>query len=250
MILIPLPRYGFDPTEASIPWKYLSERGVKIVFATPDGKPAATDERLITGKGFGPFKKFLMAAPEAIAAYREMVRSSAFQQPIQYTAIATEKYTAILLPGGHDKGMKTYLESSVLQGKVAEFFAYQKLVGAICHGTVLAARATDQQTKRSVLYEYQTTGLLKNQEMGAYYLTALWLKDYYRTYPVTVEAEVKSALRSSTQFHTGKFSLGRDSETDESPALVVEDRNYLSARWPGDAHTFAKRFFQQLQKMK
>lgn len=249
MILMPLPHYGFDPTEAAVPWKYLAERGVKIVFATPDGKPAATDERLITGKGFGPFKKFLMATPEAITAYREMSRNSAFQQPIQYASIATEKYTAILLPGGHDKGMKTYLESTILQTKVAEFFTSQKLVGAICHGTVLAARATDPQTKRSVLYEYQTTALLKNQEMGAYYLTALWLKDYYRTYPVTVEAEVKSVLKSPEQFHTGSFSVKRDSETDESPALVVEDRNYLSARWPGDAHTFVKKFFQRLQEM-
>jgi hypothetical protein len=29
---------------------------------------------------------------------------------------------------------------------------------------------------------------------------------------------------------------------DETPAFVVRDRNYVSARWPGDVHTFAKTF--------
>jgi hypothetical protein len=30
--------------------------------------------------------------------------------------------------------------------------------------------------------------------------------------------------------------------TDERPAFVVEDGTYVSARWPGDVHTFAQRF--------
>jgi hypothetical protein len=29
---------------------------------------------------------------------------------------------------------------------------------------------------------------------------------------------------------------------DARPAFVVRDRNYISARWPGDVHTFAKAF--------
>jgi hypothetical protein len=29
---------------------------------------------------------------------------------------------------------------------------------------------------------------------------------------------------------------------DARPAFVVQDRNYISARWPGDVHTFAKTF--------
>jgi hypothetical protein len=38
----------------------------------------------------------------------------------------------------------------------------------------------------------------------------------------------------------------RGSETDDAPALVVEDGNYISARWPGDAYLFAKRFAARL----
>lgn len=84
--------------------------------------------------------------------------------------------------------------------------------------------------------------------MGAYYLTAMWLRDYYRTYQITVEDEVKFALRDSSQFHSRGFSLRRDSLNNEKPAFVLQDRNYISARWPGDAYTFAKKFYQRLMK--
>lgn len=246
MILMPIPDYGFDPTEAAVPWNYLNEKGIEVIVATPSGKMASADERLLTGKGFGPFKKMLMAEPAALADYRKMAESDAFKHPIHYTEIDTNRFTGVLLPGGHDKGMREYLESTILQEKVAELFLSEKPVGAICHGTVLAARTMNPRTGRSVIYDYKTTSLLKSQEMGAYYLTALWLKDYYRTYSITVEDEVKAALKGKVQFESGKLTMRRDSMKNENPAFVVEDRNYLSARWPGDAHTFAKKFYQKL----
>ena len=39
-----------------------------------------------------------------------------------------------------------------------------------------------------------------------------------------------------------KDGLARDTLDDERPAFVVVDGQYVSARWPGDAHTFARRF--------
>jgi putative intracellular protease/amidase len=33
----------------------------------------------------------------------------------------------------------------------------------------------------------------------------------------------------------------RGTATDDSAAFVVQDRNYVSARWPGDAYLFARR---------
>ncbi len=38
----------------------------------------------------------------------------------------------------------------------------------------------------------------------------------------------------------------RGTDTDDAPAFVVEDGNYVSARWPGDAYLFAKRFRARL----
>lgn len=55
--------------------------------------------------------------------------------------------------------MRGYLESELPQRLVAEFFAAGKAVGAICRGVVLAARATDPGTGRSVLHGRRTTAL-------------------------------------------------------------------------------------------
>lgn len=57
LILIPLPNYGFDPTEVAVPWSFLAKKNEKNIFATPDGNVAAGDNRLLTGNGFGPLKK-------------------------------------------------------------------------------------------------------------------------------------------------------------------------------------------------
>ncbi len=40
-VLIPVPSYGFDPTEAAIPWKLMRENNFEIVFITPNGEKAA-----------------------------------------------------------------------------------------------------------------------------------------------------------------------------------------------------------------
>ena len=52
-ILIPLPSYGFDPTEVAIPWKVLNEAGFDIVFATPDGHEARADRLMLCGERLG-----------------------------------------------------------------------------------------------------------------------------------------------------------------------------------------------------
>jgi len=40
--------------------------------------------------------------------------------------------------------------------------------------------------------------------------------------------------------------LVRDSANNLNPGFVVQDGNYLSARWPGDAHKFATCFSKML----
>ena len=55
--------------------------------------------------------------------------------------------------------MRPYLESALLQAKVAQAFHYRLPVGAICHGVLLAARSTDPGTGRSVLHGHRTTAL-------------------------------------------------------------------------------------------
>lgn len=251
-VLIPLPSYGFDPTESSVPWNKIILRGHRIVFATPTGKAAQADMRMVTGVGLPLLlKNSLMAEPESVSLYQKMIESAEFQNPISYDQIRCKEYDALLLVGGHDKGMRVYLESKVLHEVVAYFFDQNKPIGAICHGTLLAARSTSLKTGRSVLWGRKTTGLTRNQEMVAYKLTQLWLGDYYQTYSVPMADELISYLQFPSDYFPGPgfpIPLKRDSDVNLKPGFTVRDGKYLSARWPGDVHRFGNKFIIMIEE--
>ena len=240
-ILVPLPLRDFDPTETGVPWRLLSERNHVLVFATPTGQPGAADPLMVTGKGLGLLAPVLRANEAGRGAYAAMSASAAFKTPIAYDAIRVEDFDALLLPGGHAKGMRPYLESAVLQTQVAAFFAAAKPIAAICHGVLLAARSRTREGK-SVLSGRKTTGLTRQMEMTAWRLTALYLGDYYRTYPKPLEDEVRATLAGPADFLPGPRSFARDAMERPEIGFTVRDGNYLSARWPGDAHRFAIEF--------
>lgn len=250
-VLIPLPSYGFDPSEAAIPWKLMSENNIEIVFITPDGRKAAADKLMITGERLGIWKSVLRARQDAINAYIDMEKSESFNNPLKYNDASENDFDAILLPGGHDKGAKEYLESYILQQLIVAFFRAKKPVAAVCHGVLLAARSIDSETGKSVIHSYKTTSLLKSQELLAYNLTRLWLKDYYLTYPeITTEDEVRSVLSDQNQFKKGPKPIQKDSRKKLKRGFVVRDRNYLSARWPGDIYNFSLEFINMIHENK
>ena len=233
-VIIPLPDRDFDTTEVSIPWKHFVEAGLDVTFSTETGKMGQTDPRLLTGVIFGQ----LGAKPDAIAAYRELEKIEAFRHPIPYESIVTQEYDLLLLPGGHAKGMRQYLESKVVQDKALEFFKQNKVVGAICHGVLVLARTIDPETGRSVLYGRRLTGLTKRLERAGYYLTSWRLGDYYRTYPEYVEDETVKVLKQRSDFMNGG-SMRKP--------FVVEDGNLITARYPEDAHLFAQTLVDRLK---
>ena len=60
---------------------------------------------------------------------------------------------------------------------------------------------------------------------------------------------MRAALASPSQFQRGPITLGaRGSATDDRAAFVVEDGNYLSARWPGDAYLLARKLIALLAR--
>jgi protease I len=246
-VLIPLPSCDFDPTEAAVPWRELTRRGHEVRFATPDGMAARADPRMLHGHGLGLWRHFLRADANGRAAHDAMVASPAFTQPLSYEQISVDDVDALLLPGGHAPGLRVYLESSRFQEIVSAAFARQMPVGAICHGVVLAARACGAEG-RSVLYGRRTAALTRSLELSAWALTALWLGDYYRTYPITVQQEVTNALANPDDFLVGPLAMRRDAPGHLERGFTVRDGTYLSARWPGDAHRFASEFAAMLER--
>jgi putative intracellular protease/amidase len=243
-VLVPLPDRDFDVTEVAVPWRLLTRAGHEVVFATERGGEApACDPLLIDGVLFGK----LGAAPEPIAFYRELERAPEFARPIAW-GDADASFDGLILPGGHAPGMRQYLGNEPLQTKVAELWRAGRAVGAICHGVLVLARTRDPATGKSVLATTRTTCLPKYMERSAWLLTAWKLGRYYRTYESYVEDEVRAALDDpAAQFARGPRVLTkRGTDADDAPAFVVEDGRYVSARWPGDAYLFARRFMAKL----
>lgn len=243
-----MPTYGGDPSEIAVPWKVLRKEGHEVVFSTPNGKKARADEIMITGKGLGIFKGILRARKDAREAYVEMEKDAAFCKPTKYEDLKEADFDAIFLPGGHDKGVKEYLESKVLQDLIVQFFKSNKPVAGICHGILLIARSIDKETGKSVIANYKTTSLLKTQELAAFNLTRLWLGDYYLTYPeITTQDEVMSFLETKANFVLGPRPIAKDRMDNLKAGFVVRDRNYLSARWPGDLYSLTTEFIKLLE---
>lgn len=259
-----------------MPWRLLTARGHEVRFATPLGAPGEADGIMLDGIGLDPWSRvpglrrlrviglLLRADADARSAYRAMVANAAFRRPLRWDALEPDDFDVLLLPGGHRaRGMRRYLESDVLQRLVAAFFAADKPVGAICHGVLLAARSRDADG-RSVLAGRRTTALTWRQERTADRLARVgrwWDRSYYRTYQegpgepagfMSVEQEVRRALGSEGTFvdvptdvtdaRRKTLGLWRDRADDPRPGWVVVDGNYVSARWPGDAHLFARTF--------
>lgn len=276
-IIVPLPRRDFDPTEAAVSWRILESAGHELLFATPDGQIAAADPIMISGEGldvwgFIPLLRklpliglMLRAQKPARDAYALMRADRNYTRPLRYSQLRVEDFDAMLLPGGHAKGMREYLESAELQSFVAKFFDAEKPVAAVCHGVVLAARSISARTGKSVLHGRKTTALTWKLEKSGWMLTKyfarFWDPGYYRTYGEEpgeaagyrgVQQEVTRALAKPEDFldvaadapnqflKTG--GMARDKLDDSRPAWVVRDGRYVSARWPGDVHTFARTF--------
>jgi putative intracellular protease/amidase len=280
-VLMPIPACDFDPTEVAVSWQVLSGAGHDVLFATPSGQIGEADELMVTGQGLDPWGflpgarrltvvgRILRADASARAAYRSLREDSSFRSPLHWAEARRGTYDALVLPGGHRaRGMRGYLESAEVRQMAVDSFRSGRPVGAICHGVLVPARAVDPETGRSVLHGRRTTALtwaLERRAWGLAMYTRFWDANYYRTYTeepgqpygyMSVQQEVTRALAAESDFedvprHAPNYrrkmsGRARDSLTDDRPAWVVRDGSYVSARWPGDVHTFARTFCEVL----
>jgi putative intracellular protease/amidase len=280
-VLMPIPARDFDPTEVAVTWRLITQAGHHVVFATPSGRPGEADDIMVTGQGLDPWGmvplvrrvtvvgRVLRADRRARAAYEALVDDPAFRAPLHWAEARRSDYDALVLPGGHRaRGMRDYLESQEVQRMAVDSFAAGKPVGAVCHGVLVAARAVDPATDNSVLFGRRTTALTWALESKAWDIarwSRFWDPDYYRTYSeepgqragfMSVQQEVTRALaqpedfvdvpKGTPDYRRKTSGRARDTPSDSRPAWVVRDGSYVSARWPGDAHSFARTFCEVL----
>ncbi|KAG0131496.1 class I glutamine amidotransferase-like protein [Tuber indicum] len=272
-VVIILADEGQDPTEVAIPWKKFRDSGWEITFATENGKVAKADERLLSN---GLFATFLGASKAAAAAYREMVESEAHKNPLAWsmqgfslvpygTAKPPSEEDAVLLPGGHDKPIRQYLDSESLHLLLREYWPLVKrsrdaitsdepsrVVGAICHGVVALSNATHPPATGStdpegpsLLHDVETSTLPYWMEQVAWVASQAWfLGGYYKTYGASrsCASDVSKVLNNKKQqYKCGPLS--------QSPfAHVDPNYHYISARFPGDSWLFAEKMVDEVQQ--
>ncbi|KAG9014725.1 hypothetical protein FRB94_010572 [Tulasnella sp. JGI-2019a] len=245
-VLIFLADNGNDPTEIAVPWSILVANDITVEFATETGLESHCDPRMLSG----PVGAIMGATASAKALYNDLTKLSSWQHPHSWTSsgFSLKGYAGILLPGGHDKPMRQYLESASLQAHLASFFPLtkrgstgSKVVGAICHGVLALARAKGAEGK-SVLWDATTTTLPVHMERFAYFSTAPILGTYYRTYPEYTASEVQSLLSSPAQYKSGGI-------LNVKPFTMVDPTYYyVSSRFPGDAQAFGEAYVALLRE--
>jgi hypothetical protein len=130
-----------------------------------------------------------------------MIQNDDFTNPISWTSpeFSLSSYDLVFLPGGHEKGVRQVIDSSIIQRALAEYFPQtmkpsKKAVAAICHG-VLGLSEAKLEDGKSVLHDASTTALPGLMEQGVFWGTRLVLGDYYKTYGANSES-VEAAVSS------------------------------------------------------
>ncbi len=238
-ILIILPQIDYDPSEVALPWLVWTKGWHEVCFATETGQPATCDPVTLMGASLPLLARTLKARTEARDAYAAMLADENYNRPLSWAKVRVGNFDAVHFPGGHAPGMRPYCESGEVQRIAQEAFSADKPVSAICHGVLPLARA-------GVLTGRRTTALTEPQENLAVQLTRRALPGHYQTYPETVETEVKRLIGLGGIFERGPLIPRYAGRHSPEVGFVVQDGNYLSARWPGDAWTLALRLAELL----
>ena len=245
-VLIPLPDHDFDVTEVAVPWRLLTRLGHVVRFATEHGGTApAADQRLLDGVIFGQ----LGAAAEPKAFYAEMQSDDEFRAPIAWADVEPDEFDGLILPGGHAPGMRQYLGSELLRAQG------RRVLGARAGRSARSVTACWSSPERAI----RRPDAVCCTGDGRRACRSTWSAPRSSrprgdsgatTAPIPRTSRTRSAPRSATPPTSCAARACCPSAvptTDDAPAFVVEDDNYVSARWPGDAYLFAKRFAAQLR---
>ena len=149
-------------------------------------------------------------------AYKEMSITPEFQHPVSWSSpdFSLEPYNLIFLPGGHEKGVRQLIDSTIMHKHLASYFPAtqkpsSKAVAAVCHG-VMVLSETEGADGKSIIHECVTTALPTRFEQVAFWGTRAFLGDYYKTYGAgTDNVEESVSSRNSITIESTKFQQVR-----------------------------------------
>ena len=251
-IIVPLPQMGYDHTEVSIPWKLLTDIGHVVTFATPDGTPSGgADPHVLSQDCWGFLGRFMRHVPGSVDAYHEMIASTAYHNPIAIDKIISANYDALLIPGGHYPGVTSLLTDRYLQEVVAPAFFHKphKVVGAICHGVLVLSRGRLLKGVRTTIVP---VFMEAPAAFATKYLAGLAPEDYQlsTTFPHYTADEL---IAAKAIYERGPLDfiavIAPGTPTRHAHTFLVEDGNYVSARFWGDAAAYGLRIAKKLEEL-
>jgi putative intracellular protease/amidase len=215
---------------------------------------------------YGVVGALLGANREAKEAYHAMTASDSnaagsINKPHAWTSptFSLAEYDLVFLPGGHDKGVRQIIDSSKMHDLLSDFFpktrrtntSLKRTLAAICHGVQVLAftpgnTTTSTGKSKSIIHDAKTTALPAFMEDSIFWLTRLFLGDYYKTYGYgskSVQSFVQDGLDDPKQFVSGPIWKA-------GAPFIVEDEtyNYVTGRFPPDARLLAKRTVEMVKE--
>ena len=189
----------------------------------------------------------LGAEPEPKAFYRELERDAGFARRSRWDAIDSRASTRCSRRAATRRGCgSTSAASRCSEGRrvLGERASRSARSATACW----CSRAASTATGKSVLAERARPACRSTWSAPPTSSRAWKLGPLLPDLPGVRRGRGARALaRSGAQFERGPRTLtARGTATTTAPAFVVEDGRYVSARWPGDAYLFARRFGRQL----
>jgi putative intracellular protease/amidase len=134
-----------------------------------------------------------------------MAKTAEFLHPLSWSSpdFSLDSYNLVFFPGGHEKGVRQIIDSSIIHKQLGEYFPAtkkpsKKIVAAICHGVMVLSEAQNSEGT-SIIHECDTTTLPARFEQVAFWGTRVFLGDYYKTYGVGSD-DVEASVRLSSLF--------------------------------------------------
>jgi putative intracellular protease/amidase len=128
------------------------------------------------------------ATQAVVNKYHAMAASPEMQKPLSWSApnFTLDAFDLVLLPGGHDKGVRQVIDSPTVHKLILDFFPQtrkpgKKAMAAICHGVMVLSESKNSMGE-SAIRECTTTTLPAGFERSIYWGTWAFLGDYYKTY--------------------------------------------------------------------
>ena len=200
-----------------------------------------------TGVIFGK----LGAHPEPIAFYRELERDAGVPRAAALGAMldAADFDALVPRPAVTRRACGSTSAASACAALIAAASgASAAPVGAICHGVLVAGarrRRRHRPLRPARPPHHLPAEVHGAQRVPAHVLEARPLLPHLPRVRRGRGRAPRSASRRD--FERGPRTLtARGTRDDDRAAFVVEDGNYVSARWPGDAYLFARRFLDRL----